>query len=77
MSLAFALNQAQKWLRNLTIDEFDLFLEQFMPQLDLILEQLRPGQRIIHKEHIKLVRQRKPHPFSNPYYWAAFTAIGI
>lgn len=75
--VAISLKQAQKWLRNLTVDEFDLLLEQFKPQLDQILEQLRPGQRIIYQEHIEQIRQQKPHPFANPYYWAAFTAIGV
>ncbi len=75
--VAISLNQAQKWLRNLTVDEFDQLLEQFKPQLAQILEQLRPGQRIIYHEHIEQIRHQKPHPFANPYYWAAFTAIGV
>ena len=75
--VAIALNQAQKWLRNLTLQDFDLFLEQYKPQIETILEQLRPGQRSLFKESLEQIRQRQPLPFTNPYYWAAFTATGV
>ncbi|MEB3177887.1 MAG: CHAT domain-containing protein [Nostocaceae cyanobacterium] len=75
--VAIALNQAQKWLRNLTLEDFDLFLEQYKPQIEKILAKLRPGQRSLFKESLKQIRQRQPLPFANPYYWAAFTATGI
>ncbi len=75
--VAVALNQAQKWLRNLTIEELDHLLNQHKPQLDRVLAQLRPGQRLIFQESLKQIRQRQPLPFANPYYWAAFTATGF
>jgi CHAT domain-containing protein len=75
--VALALNQAQQWLRNLTIDELDRFLNQHKPQLDRVEAQLRPGQRLIFQESLRQIRQRQPLPFANPYYWAAFTATGL
>jgi CHAT domain-containing protein len=75
--VAIALKKAQTWLRNLTVEEFDFLFKQFKPQLDRIYSQLPMGLRIISQESIKQIRQCTPHPFANPYYWAAFTAIGV
>jgi CHAT domain-containing protein len=75
--VALALNRAQQWLRNLTIEKLDPFLNEHKPQLDRVLAQLRPGQRLIFQESLRQIRQRQPLPFSNPYYWAAFTATGF
>ncbi len=75
--VASALNQAQQWLRNLTIEKLDQFLNEHKPQLDQVLAQLRPGQRLIFQESLRQIRQRQPLPFANPYYWAAFTATGL
>ncbi|WP_287313369.1 CHAT domain-containing tetratricopeptide repeat protein [Moorena sp. SIO1G6] len=64
--LAVALNQAQLWLRDSTKEE----LEEWASHLPLILS---------HQEQLgdwfyKLDSMEKP--FHNPYYWAAFVAIG-
>ncbi|MBN3897595.1 MAG: CHAT domain-containing protein, partial [Nostoc sp. NOS(2021)] len=75
--IAIALKQAQNWLRNLTIEELDRFLEEHKPQIEKVLAQLRVGQRIIFQESLKLIKQRQPLPFANPYYWAGFTASGL
>jgi CHAT domain-containing protein len=77
VSVAIALKQAQKWLRDLTIEELDGFLEQYKPQVEKTLAQWRKGQRLRFEESLKQIRQRQPHPFVNPYYWAAFTATGV
>ncbi|NMG20250.1 CHAT domain-containing protein, partial [Brasilonema bromeliae] len=74
--VAIALNQAQKWLRNLTIEGLDRFLEEHKPQIEKVLAQLRVGQRKNIEESLKLIKQRQPLPFANPYYWAGFTASG-
>jgi CHAT domain-containing protein len=76
-NVAIALNQAQQWLRNLNIEELDRFLEQHKPQIEKTLAQLRVGQRLRFQESLKLIKQRKPLPFANPYYWAGFTASGL
>ncbi|MEH2262690.1 CHAT domain-containing protein [Nostoc sp.] len=75
--IAIALKQAQNWLRNLTIEELDRFLEEHKPQIETVLAQLRVGQRIIFQESLKQIKQRQPLPFANPYYWAGFTASGL
>ena len=75
--VAFALIQAQKWLRHLTTEQFDEEIIKLQPKISEFLSQLRPGQRLIFQESLKKIRQRQPHPFVDPYYWAAFTAIGL
>ncbi|QLE43799.1 CHAT domain-containing protein [Nostoc sp. C052] len=75
--IAIALKQAQNWLRNLTIEGLDIFLEEHKTQIEKVLAQLRVGQRIIFQESLKLIKQRQPLPFANPYYWAGFTASGL
>ncbi len=77
ISVAVALKEAQDWLQNLTIEKLDKFLEQYQPQIDKYLAPLRPGQRKIYQESLEKIRQRQPHPFANPYYWAGFIATGI
>ncbi|WP_445634322.1 hypothetical protein [Nostoc sp. DSM 114161] len=52
-------------------------MEEHKPQIDKVLAQLRVGQRIRFQESLKLIKQRQPLPFANPYYWAGFTAIAI
>ncbi|MEH2382064.1 MAG: CHAT domain-containing protein, partial [Nostoc sp.] len=75
--VAIALKEAQNWLRNLTIEGLDRFLEEHKTQIEKVLAQLRVGQRIIFQESLKLIKQRQPLPFANPYYWAGFTASGL
>ncbi|MEH2354629.1 CHAT domain-containing protein, partial [Nostoc sp.] len=74
--IAIALKQAQIWLRNLTIEGLDRFLEEHKPQIAKVLAQLRVGQRIRFQESLERIKQRQPLPFANPYYWAGFTASG-
>ena len=75
--IALALNQSQKWLRQLTVEQFDEEISKLQPKISDFLDQLRPGQRLIFQESLKKIRQRQPYPFANPYYWAAFTATGL
>ncbi|WP_229550240.1 CHAT domain-containing protein [Nostoc sp. CHAB 5836] len=75
--VAIALKNSQKWLRNLTIEELQIFKEEHKPEIKTVLAQLRKGQRKRVKESWKLINQRQPLPFANPYYWAGFTASGL
>ncbi|MEH2174028.1 CHAT domain-containing protein, partial [Nostoc sp.] len=75
--VAIALKEAQNWLRNLTIEGLDIFLKEHKTQIEKVLAQLRVGQRIRFQESLKLIKQRQPLPFANPYYWAGFTASGL
>ncbi|MEB3179801.1 MAG: CHAT domain-containing protein [Nostocaceae cyanobacterium] len=77
LSVVIALNEAQKWLRNLTKEEFEQILQQYQPQIDETLAQMRRGQRLLFQEYLKRIRQGQSLPFENPYYWAAFTAAGV
>jgi len=81
--VAIALNQAQKWLRDLTSEEFEAIFAKYQPQVDEILAQLPKGDRFEFHDSLDLARKkiqapdRQPKPFANPYYWAAFTATGL
>jgi len=74
--VSIALKKAQTWLRNLTTEELDRFLEKHKPQTEKVLAQLRKGQQLRFEESLRLIKQRQPQPFANPYYWAGFTASG-
>lgn len=76
-TVAVALNQAQKWLRNLTSEEFEIVLDQLKPQIEQVFAQLPKSKYAIFKASLEQTRKRQPYPFANPYYWAAFTATGL
>jgi len=81
--VAIALNQAQKWLRDLTSEDFEAVFAKYQPQIDVILAQLSKGDRFEFQDALDQARKqiqapdRQPKPFANPYYWAAFTATGV
>ena len=45
-NVSIALRQAQTWLRNLTVEDLDRFLEKRRLQIEEILVQLRKGQQL-------------------------------
>ncbi|MEB3168529.1 MAG: CHAT domain-containing protein [Synechococcaceae cyanobacterium] len=74
--VALALTQAQHWLRSLT-------LQQLPEQLAALRSTLPPALAATMAHNIELDlkelnRNRTPSdcPFSSPFYWAAFTAVG-
>ncbi|NEO91924.1 MAG: CHAT domain-containing protein, partial [Moorea sp. SIO3G5] len=70
MSLAVALNQAQLWLRDATVQDLQTWAEQLTKQLNLdnnFKEEL--------EEYFDLFDNEET-PFDSPYYWAAYCAIG-
>jgi len=75
--VAHALNDAQKWLRDMTSEELDLLLADFLPQILQMFDRLPQSSRLIAEASFQQIRNRKPHPFANPYYWGAFTASGV
>lgn len=75
--VAIALNDAQRWLRDLTGEELDLILADFQPQIAQMFDRLGQSSRLIAEASLQQIRNRKPYPFANPYYWAAFTAAGV
>lgn len=74
--IAITLNQALIWLRNLTSEEGEKFLQQIQPNIDAMFQ----GKKdILKKSFLNGAKRRiqsTPKPFANPFYWAAFTAIG-
>ncbi|MEC4813260.1 MAG: CHAT domain-containing protein [Scytonema sp. PMC 1069.18] len=68
LSLAVALNQAQLWLRDATKNQLKNWIEQH--QLTLTLRKAIP---IIDKQPLSVDSER---PFHDPFYWAAFCAVG-
>jgi CHAT domain-containing protein len=75
--VAMALQDAQSWLRNLTSEEGEKLLEKIQPQI----ESLFPGKprtaRAFKTSALKRIKESGIYPFSEPYYWAAFTATGF
>ena len=76
-NVAMALQDAQSWLRNLTSEEGEKLLEKIQPQI----ESLFPGKprtaRAFKTSALKRIKESGIYPFSEPYYWAAFTATGF
>lgn len=76
-SVSLALNQAQKWLRNLTTEEFAALLVKYDSQIEEIFAQLPKEKRPVARAILRRTCERKPHPFVAPFYWAGFTATGL
>lgn len=67
-SVATALSQAQLWLRDITMAELKLWIDR--KQLPLNSAQKMALHRMFHKF------QDNSKPFQDPFYWAAFSAVG-
>jgi CHAT domain-containing protein len=52
-------------------------LADFQPQISHMFDRLSHSSRVIAEASLQQIRNRKPYPFANPYYWAAFTAAGV
>ncbi|WGV24796.1 CHAT domain-containing protein [Halotia branconii] len=76
-NVSLALNQAQHWLKNLTTEEFAALLVKYDSQIAEIFAQLEEDEQIFAEEYLLQAKNRKPYPFKNPFYWAAFTATGV
>ena len=64
--VAVALNQAQKWLRHVTKEKLQIWINN--------LSLSRPQKRLLKAKFYHLSLSDKP--FEEPYHWAAFCAIG-
>lgn len=67
-AVANALCNAQKWLRELSCDEYEEILASN--------KALSKGQQKIAETYLIKARLDQQLPFSNPYNWAAFEAVG-
>ncbi|MCA9216223.1 MAG: CHAT domain-containing protein [Planctomycetales bacterium] len=65
MPKAEALNEAKRWLRNLTINDIDRMLDDLPPVVRGTIEKRLPDVKI-----------ESAKPFENPYFWAPFVLIG-
>jgi CHAT domain-containing protein len=71
--VALALKQAQRWLRQLTCAEAVLTLQQQVPNLPEGIQETakRSIRRALSERYAA-----EDRPYSNPFYWAAFCAVG-
>jgi CHAT domain-containing protein len=68
-SVAVSLNQAQKWLRNLTKIQLDEWIGEHELNLNVTLRmELRRRFHNIPNDS---------RPFESPFYWAAFCGVGL
>ena len=75
--VAMALQDAQKWMRNLTSEEGEKLLEKIQPQIQLLFPGKPRSARAFKTGALKRIKESGIYPFSDPYYWAAFTATGF
>jgi len=71
--VALALKQAQRWLRQLTCAEAVLTLQQQVPNLP---EELQQTAQLNIRRSLSERYAVEDCPYSNPFYWAAFCAVG-
>lgn len=76
-AVAVALNQAQKWLRDLTIKEGEAFLDKIKPQIEEIFKGKPRSAKAFLNGCQNRINNFGSHPFANPFDWAAFTATGL
>jgi CHAT domain-containing protein len=71
--VALALKQAQRWLRQLTCAEAVLTLQQQVPNLP---EELQQTALLNIRRSLSERYAAEDCPYSKPFYWAAFCAVG-
>jgi CHAT domain-containing protein len=71
--VALALKQAQRWLRRLTCAEAVAALQQQVPNLPEGIQETakRSIRRALSERYAA-----EDRPYTNPFYWAAFCAVG-
>ncbi|MBE9033986.1 CHAT domain-containing protein [aff. Roholtiella sp. LEGE 12411] len=74
--IAVALNKALIWLRNLTSEQGEQLLQQIQPYIDVMFQGQNDILKELFIEGAKTKLKSNAQPFANPFYWAAFTAIG-
>lgn len=64
-----SLREAQEWLRSLTEEQVQAYLQSPSAALNACLTEKTPPQ-------IPMVGSTKTRPFAHPYYWGAFVIVG-
>jgi CHAT domain-containing protein/tetratricopeptide (TPR) repeat protein len=83
VSVAVALKTAQNWLQNLTVKEYLSQLNDCQQTIKPIQQKLTAKEftrlmDMIEDEQIRIKGIESSYKlFENPFYWAAFTALGI
>ena len=83
--VAMSLQKAQKWLRDLTYQEFDreLTKPKYQKALAQLQQKFSPADFFELEDAIETERNKMKKfelddkPFANPFYWAAFIATGV
>ncbi|MFN6469405.1 MAG: CHAT domain-containing protein [Nostoc sp. SerVER01] len=76
-SPAVALNQARKWLRNLTFSKLERIYRVILVKLPSDETLLRPFiRRKLNQISQMKLSEKKRQRFQHPYYWAAFIITG-
>lgn len=85
-SISKALSQAQRWLSELTLDEFLSYFNSSIEQhsISYLKDSLSKPEFFVLQDTIRIQREyfqskfkANEKPFQDPYYWAAFKAIGL
>lgn len=75
--VSIALQNAQKWLRDLTSDEAEILLKKREPYIETIYSGKPRSKESFKAGALRQIKEKGFHPFNEPYYWAAFVAIGL
>lgn len=74
LHVAVALNQAQQWMRTLTPEKGQAFIDSITP----IVQRRLPEKKVqLFLISLKGVLLKPESDYRHPYYWAAFTVVGI
>jgi len=73
---AKALNDAQKWLRQLSCAEANTFFEKnLLPYIEALYREEPTSKKKVLGKYREMLNS--DYPFNSPYHWAAFVATGI
>ncbi|AFY38473.1 TPR repeat-containing protein [[Leptolyngbya] sp. PCC 7376] len=71
---AQALNAAQNWMRTLTPEKGQAFLDEISP---IVKRRLPEKKAELYLNTLTAVLLKPESEYCHPYYWAAFTVVGI
>jgi len=78
MDKASALCEAQRWLRDLSVEEVQSILETKKQELTGLSKQRMAAVDVVTAQfHLKdRAKDSQGRPFANPYWWGAFQCVG-
>ena len=76
LHVAVALNSAQNWMRTLTPEKGQAFIDSILPAVERMFANKPAILKRAYLNNLAVIT--KPDcPFTHPYYWAGFTVVGI